>query len=112
MLLMLIAAILLALGHHFYYLSLRGDDAEQNTLSLETHVGIGCLIAFVVRALLSATLGIAFIQLFLAKLARNAISSDLADSLYGSQWSMRHLAMLSKTFAKQPVMWILAVLLW
>ncbi|KAF4334983.1 hypothetical protein FBEOM_11180 [Fusarium beomiforme] len=78
----LLLALLLAVGHHFYYDYLDGKIVE-NQIQQEWYLRGGTGIAFLARALLSAAVGFAYTQILWQTLRSKSVTIQGINSLFG-----------------------------
>lgn len=78
------AGVAVAVGHHFFYQSLHGYPVDNTSLfTQEFNHAIGVTFAFLVKALLVFSIGVAYVQLLWATLRRKPIKLSTIDSLFG-----------------------------
>lgn len=110
---LLVCAAVFSLGHHLFYLSLNNEEADASLLGQETNVAIGSLFAFLVRVLLCITVGTAYTQVALARIAtHDTLSATGINTIYGARTGLKGFLRLTQILASQPLLWGLAVLLW
>ncbi|KAF4950753.1 hypothetical protein FSARC_13097 [Fusarium sarcochroum] len=78
----LLLALLLAIGHHFYYQYLDGNIVESQSQQ-EWFLRVGTGMAFLARALLSAAVGFAYTQILWRTLRSKSVSIQGVNSLFG-----------------------------
>ncbi|KAH7173160.1 uncharacterized protein B0J16DRAFT_405450 [Fusarium flagelliforme] len=78
----LVLGLLLALSHHLYYLYLNGRIVQSQSQQ-QWSLRAGTALAFLIRALLSAAIGIAYVQLLWQTVRTRSITIRGVNSLFG-----------------------------
>ena len=78
----LLSGLALAIGHHFFY-DFLNDRIVESQNQQEWFLRIGTGMAFLVRALLSAAVGIAYTQILWRTLKSKSITIEGINSLFG-----------------------------
>ncbi|CEI63337.1 hypothetical protein FVEN_g132 [Fusarium venenatum] len=106
----LLSGIALAIGHHLFYEHLN-DRIVQSQNQQEWFLRIGTGIAFLVGALLSAAIGIAYIQILWRTLRSKSVTINGIDSLFGVSHNAWDLTTL-ELWTAAPALTIVAVIAW
>ena len=106
-----LAALTFAIGHHFFYHSLNGQDVEKHYFGQETTVAIGTAFAFLVRATLVIAVGTVYWQMFWLRLGRQSFAITEVDSLAGALTSVLDLVDV-RALRRSPDLGIIALLAW
>ncbi|GKU07092.1 hypothetical protein FLAG1_08861 [Fusarium langsethiae] len=106
----LLLGLVLALGHHFYYHHLDGRIVQsQNQQQWFLRLGTG--LAFLVRAFLSAAVGIAYTQILWRTLRSKSVSVGGVNSLFGvvhNAWDFVTLEL----WTAAPALAVVAIIAW
>lgn len=111
MLLLFIAAIVAAIGHHCFYTWLDGREVDTVAISQAWIVRVGNTFAFVFKGVLVAGVGIAFCQRFWFAVRRESIRVNSLDAMFGvlgNPINFFNKDLLLKT----KVLFIIAVVCW
>lgn len=106
----LLSGLALAIGHHVFYDYLNGRIVQSQNQQ-EWFLRIGTGMAFLVRALLSAAIGIAYVQILWRTLRSKFVTINGIDSLF----SVSHNAWDLTTFelwTAAPALTIVALIAW
>ncbi|KAH7186164.1 uncharacterized protein B0J16DRAFT_305840 [Fusarium flagelliforme] len=106
----LLSGLALAIGHHFFYDYLN-DRIVESQNQQEWFLRIGTGLAFLVRALLSAAVGIAYTQILWRTLRSKSITIQGIDSLFGvshTAWDFTTLEL----WTAAPALAVVAVIAW
>ncbi|KAL6918538.1 hypothetical protein FSST1_010033 [Fusarium sambucinum] len=106
----LLLGLLLALGHHFYYLYLDGRIVESQSQQ-QWFLRAGTGLAFLVRAFLSAAVGIAYTQILWRTLRSKPITIRGVNSLFGvvhNVWDF----VTWELWTAAPLLAVIAIISW
>ncbi|QPC71977.1 hypothetical protein HYE68_002729 [Fusarium pseudograminearum] len=106
----LLAGLALAIGHHLFYDYLNGRIVQSQNQQ-EWFLRIGTAMAFLVRALLSAAIGIAYVQILWRMLRSKSVTINGIDSLFGVSHNAWDLATL-ELWTAAPALTIVALIAW
>lgn len=99
-----------ALGHHFYYSFLDAKVVESQTQQ-EWYIRIGTGLAFLARALLSASVGFTYTQLLWRTLRTRPVTVGGVDALFGlvsNIWNFR----VWEVWRSGPALIVIAMVIW
>lgn len=106
----LLAGLALAIGHHLFYDYLN-DRIVESQNQQEWFLRIGTGMAFLVRALLSAAVGIAYTQILWRTLRSRSITLGGINSLFGvshTAWNFTN----SELWTAAPGLAVVAIVAW
>ncbi|KAM0364131.1 hypothetical protein ACHAO7_012148 [Fusarium culmorum] len=106
----LLLGLVVALGHHFYYLYLDGRIVKSQSQQ-QWFLRIGTGMAFLVRAFLSAAVGIAYTQILWRTLRSKAITVRGVNSLFGvvhNAWDF----VTWELWTAAPALAVVAIIAW
>jgi hypothetical protein len=106
----LFLGLLLALGHHFYYNYLNGRIVESQSQQ-QWFLRAGTGLAFLVRAFLSAAVGIAYTQILWRTLRSRSITIQGVNSLFGivhNAWDF----ITWELWTAAPALAVVAIIAW
>ncbi|KAM0418477.1 hypothetical protein ACHAPD_004836 [Fusarium lateritium] len=106
----LLLGLLLAIGHHFYYLYLDGRIVESQSQQ-QWFLRAGTGLAFLVRAFLSAAVGIAYTQILWRTLRSKPITVQGVNSLFGvvhNAWDF----ITWELWTAAPLLAVVAIIAW
>lgn len=106
----LILGIAFAVGHHLFYASLNGEIVGSPSQQ-EWYLRIGTGLSFLVRALLSASIGSAYIQLLWYSVKSTATSLKGVDALLGVLHNVWDLAVW-ELWRTRPILTTVALAIW
>lgn len=110
MLCLFLLGIACAMAHHFFYNSLHGTDVESN-MSQEWAIRVGTGLAFVVKASLAASVGVAYTQRLWVTLKTKTVTLAATDSLF--QLTMNPMSFFSwEVLRKGKVLCLMAAAMW
>jgi hypothetical protein len=106
----LLLGLMLATGHHFYYNFLDGRPVySQGQQEWLFRIGNG--IAFLVKTVLSAAIGIAYLQILWQKLQSNSTTIQGIDSLFGVIYNVFAFT-TSELWRATPILAVVAAIAW
>jgi hypothetical protein len=106
----LLSGVAIAIGHHLFYDYLN-NRIVQSQNQQEWFLRIGTGMAFLVRTLLSASIGIAYVQILWRTLRSKSVTIHGIDSLFGvshNPWDFTTLEL----WTAAPALTIVAVIAW
>jgi hypothetical protein len=106
----LLSGLALAFGHHLFYDYLN-NRIVQSQDQQEWFLRIGTGMAFLARALLSAAIGIAYVQILWRTLRSKSVTINGIDSLFGVSHNAWDLTTL-ELWTAAPALTIVAVIAW
>lgn len=106
----LLLGLALAIGHHLFYDYLN-DRIVQSQNQQEWFLRIGTGMAFLVRTLLSAAIGIAYIQILWRTLRSKSVTINGINSLFGVSHNAWDLTTL-ELWTAAPALTIVALIAW
>lgn len=105
-----LSGLALAIGHHFFYEYLN-DRIVESQNQQEWFLRIGTGMAFLVRASLSAAVGIAYTQILWRTLRSKSFTIEGIDSLFGVSHTASDFATW-ELWTAAPALAVVAVIAW
>lgn len=119
MLLSLVAAIALAVGHHFFYTALEDSEVDTKsmriaglaTTSQQINTSAGTAFAFFVKSFLVLATSTAYFQLIFGLIHRHTFRVSMLDDWFSGPSNMISLAYSSR-YWRHPLLPLVAVTVW